>query len=236
MPEFIFMLTRSDLTIADALAVYDKEVRATRLQYVGFKDVGQPIGTLRDLTRHIQEDGRTAVLEIVSEDETSEVASVRTGLDLGVDLIMGGTHHEAVRPLLAGHSVRYLPFPGNVVGHPSILQGPAESIVTSAVSLAQLPGVHGLDLLAYRFKGDVPGLISSVVGSVDIPVVVAGSIDSIERTVEVCKLGAWGFTIGSAIVDGSFLPGCTTREAIERVLDRVTALGEPQATPVTVEL
>ena len=39
MLEFIFMLTRDDQTVSDALAVYEG-VRATDLRYVGFKDVG----------------------------------------------------------------------------------------------------------------------------------------------------------------------------------------------------
>ena len=77
MPEFIFMLTKDDQTIADALSVYD-EVRGAPLRYVGFKDIGQPAPVLRELTGRIRADGRTAVLEVVSIDRDSEVRSIQT--------------------------------------------------------------------------------------------------------------------------------------------------------------
>jgi Ala-tRNA(Pro) deacylase len=67
-----------------------------------------------------------------------------------------------------------------------------------------MPGVHGLDLLAYRFEGDVPRLIREVCAAVDKPVVVAGSIDRQERLQAVIAGKAAGFTIGTAALDGVF--------------------------------
>jgi hypothetical protein len=162
MLEFIFMLTRDDQTVSDAPEVYEG-LRGTGLRYVGFKDVGVAPDTLRRLTEAIRADGRTVVLEVVSLSAEDELRSVGVGLDLGVDMIMGGTHPEAVLPLLAGTSVRYLPFPGTVVDHPSVLTGPIEEIAAHASELTGLPGVHGLDLLAYRHAGDVPALMRAVV-------------------------------------------------------------------------
>ena len=70
---------------------------------------------------------------------------------------------------------------GQIVGHPSELQGTLEDIVESARSLAALDRVHGLDLLAYRYKGDVARLMSEVCRVSDKPVVIAGSIDSEDK-------------------------------------------------------
>lgn len=217
MSEFIFMLTRSDVTVADALDIYDS-IRDTGLKWVGFKDIGQPVPVLRSLTQRIHADGRSAVLEVVSVDEGSEHASVRAGLEIGVDLIMGGTRPDAVLPVLAGNPVRYFPFPGRVAGHPSVLAGSIDEIVQSAASISARSGVHGLDLLAYRFHGDVPELIRRVVNVARGPVVVAGSIDSAERIAAVADAGAWAFTIGSSIFDGTFAPGATVPEAIRIAL------------------
>jgi hypothetical protein len=50
--------------------------------------------------------------------------------------------------------------------------------VASARALAALEHVHGLDLLAYRYTGDVPQLMADVSAAVAKPVIVAGSIDS----------------------------------------------------------
>jgi len=219
MLEFIFMLTRDDQTVTDALEVYE-DLRDTGLRYVGFKDVGVPPETLRELTAAIRGDGRAVVLEVVSLSTDDELRSVRVGLDLGVDLIMGGTHPEAVLPLLEGSPVRYLPFPGTVIDHPSVLTGSIDEIAEHARRLTSLPGVHGLDLLAYRHAGDVPALMAAVVAASRGPVVVAGSIDSDER-IEVARAsGAWGFTVGGAVFDRCWLPGGSCAEQVRHILER----------------
>ena len=217
MSEFIFMLTRKDETVADALAVYDN-VRDAALRYVGFKDIGQPASVLQDLAARIQGDGRTAVLEVVSIDRDSEVRSVRTGLRIGVDIVMGGTHPDDVLPLLRGSGLRYFPFPGLVVGHPSVLEGSVAEIAQSAENLTARPGVDGLDLLAYRHERNVPELIQQVVSSSRGPVVVAGSIDRTERIHAVSRSGAWGFTVGGAVFDRTFVRGGSLRQQIDEIL------------------
>ncbi len=215
--EFIFMLTHHDQTISNALEVYE-QVRQSELRFVGFKDVGLPVQDLQNLAARMRADGRTVVLEVVSVDREAELASVRAGLEIGVDILMGGTRADDVAPLLAGRDIRYFPFPGRIVGHPSVLEGTIDQIAASAGHLSGQPGVHGLDLLAYRFAGDVPALISAVVEASSVPVVAAGSINCAERVRIVTQLGVWGFTIGSAIFDGSYLPGADVREAVDVVL------------------
>ena len=221
MLEFIFMLTRDDQTVRDALDVYEG-VRTTDLRYVGFKDVGVPVETLRSLTTAIHDDGRTVVLEVVSLSTEDELRSVRVGLDLGVDVIMGGTHPDAVLPLLASSPIRYLPFPGTVIDHPSVLTGSITEIAEHAHELTSMPGVHGLDLLAYRHAGDVPALMAAVVASSEGPVVVAGSIDSDDRIDAVRASGAWAFTVGGAVFDQCFVAGGSYAEQVRHVLARAT--------------
>lgn len=218
MLEFIFMLTKDDQTVPDAIDVY-AGLRDVPLRYAGFKDVGVPVETLRQLADAIRADGRTSVLEVVSLSVEDELRSVRAGLALGVDLVMGGTHPEAVLPLLAGSGIRYLPFPGEVVSHPSILQGSVEAIAEHARALTAMPGVGGLDLLAYRHAGDVPALMAAVVRAAAGPVVVAGSIDSDVRIEEVRASGAWGFTVGGAVFDRAFVPGGSIADQCRHILE-----------------
>jgi hypothetical protein len=216
-PELILMLTRRDLTVRDSLDVY-QSTRGSRLNYVGFKDVGAEPETLATLVSQIHADGRRAVLEVVSEDAESEVHSISLGLELGVDIIMGGTHVSRGAALISGSDVDYFPFPGHVVGHPSRLEGTSEGIVASAVSIGSVPAVTGLDLLAYRWHGgNVPNLVTAVVQAVAVPVVVAGSIETDRQIAHVRAAGAWGFTIGSAFFDGKF-PGDSVRAQVDHVL------------------
>jgi hypothetical protein len=202
--DFIFMLTHYDRTIPDAVDRVPDALRAG-VGHIGFKDVGLPFAGLRGLADRIQAAGATLYLEVVSLDAQSEEASARAAVELGVDVLMGGTRPQVVLPILAGTGIRYYPFPGKVAGHPSALVGTTDAIVESARQLAAMEGVHGLDLLAYRFQGDVPDLISRVCRAVATkPVVVAGSIDRPERIAAVIAARAAGFTVGTAALDGVF--------------------------------
>ncbi|MEZ4595422.1 MAG: hypothetical protein R3C32_00555 [Chloroflexota bacterium] len=66
--------------------------------------------------------------------------------------------------------------------------------------------MHGLDLLAYRFDGDVPELVRAVVAASSGPVIAAGSVDSYERIRALAGARVWGYTIRGAIVGGR-MPG-----------------------------
>ena len=206
MAHFIFMLTRNDKTIADARQVF-AEIADLPLRFVGFKDIGLPVGELKALADDIRSNGQEVMLEVVSETEAGELNSLRSACEIGVDYVLGGTHAAEATAILAGTGIRYMPFPGKVVGHPSVLCGPPAAIVGSAVDLARTEGVDGLDLLAYRFSGDVEALTRDVVQAVEVPVIAAGSIASEERIRTVAELGVWGFTVGSAVFANAFKSG-----------------------------
>jgi len=220
--EFIFMLTRNDATVPDALEVY-RSIRDTPLRSVGFKDVGQPVRVLEALAREMRDDGREVFLEVVSENAEDELRSIDAALEIGVDWLLGGTHvDEALRRLGVRDGgparPRYCPFPGRVVGHPSVLEGTMASITESARDLTLRDGVDGLDLLAYRWSGDVPALVRAVVEASAGPVIAAGSVDSRERIDALAAAGAWGFTIGGAIFDRRLPAGPTVRDQVECAL------------------
>jgi hypothetical protein len=203
-PDFIFMLTRDDLTIADARDQLPQVIQAG-VRHIGFKDVGLPITELRAIAADIRAAGAVLYLEMVSLDAESEAVGARAAVELGVDVLMGGVRPDVVEPIIAGTGVRYFPFPGEIVGHPSRLVGGIEAIADSARDLAARDGVYGLDLLAYRFTGDAPALIRAVRRAAgEKPVIVAGSIDCNERITAVARAGAAGFTVGTAALDAAF--------------------------------
>ena len=227
MIEFIFMLTHSDRTVPNARAVYD-EIRACDLRYVGFKDIGLPIEELKALSAAIRADGREVMLEVVSEAMEDELRSIRAALEIGVDWLLGGTHPREALEILDGNDrIHYCPFPGRVVGHPSLLRGTIDDIADDADRLTSMPGVHGLDLLAYRFDGDVEALIAAVNDRAHGPVIAAGSVDSLERITALKRIGVWGFTIGGAIFDGRFAGAPSVPNQIDAVLAAAAALPVP---------
>ena len=149
MINFIFMLTHHDRTVPHAEEVL-AEVRGTGLAFVGCKDVGATPARLRDLVARAHDDGLEMMLEVVSTSRDDELASVRAAMDAGFDWVLGGTHAADAAALLAGSGIRYCPFPGSIVGHPSVLRGEIDDIARSAEELTALDGVQGVDLLTYR--------------------------------------------------------------------------------------
>ena len=206
--DFIFMLTANDKTIPNARARLD-EVLEGGAKHIGFKDLGLPFNELERLAEDIRAAGCQTYLEVVSLDAESELQSVQVAIDLKVNCLLGGTRAAKVAPMLAPYPIRYFPFPGRVVNHPSVLQGSIEEITNGAMKLTEHGGVHGLDLLAYRFDGNVPELMKSVCDASDKPVIMAGSIDCEKRIAAVAQAGAAGFTVGTAAFQDAF-PSETT--------------------------
>ena len=206
--DFIFMLTRDDATVANALDLVET-VRPLALRHIGFKDVGAEPETLRRLAAGIRQAGASVWMEIVSTSHDGELASIALGRDLGVDFLMGGVAAEDGVRLLQGSPTRYLPFAGRPVGHPTKLGGAAHEVEAHCRAFAAL-GCAGVDILAYRATEAAPlDLVAACRRGFGDQgkVVVAGSIDGAERIAAVRAAGADAFTIGTAAIDGSYAPG-----------------------------
>src|ERR671929_1892189 len=205
MIEFIFMLTRDDVTLSDAREVY-ASVAGSGVRHVGCKDVGLPPEELAALLDDIRARGAQTYLEVVSETEEATLASARAAAQIRPDHLVGGTLIEPVQEILAGTGVKFWPYVGRVVGHPCLLRGTIEEIAADARRAAEL-GVDGINLLAYRYDGDVEALVRAVVQATDKPVICAGSVDSAQRIRALDGAGAWAFTIGTAALDGALVEG-----------------------------
>ena len=221
MIEFIFMLTRDDVTLKDAREVY-ASVAGTGIRHVGCKDVGLSTEELEGLMDDIRSHGHETWIEVVSETEEATLASARAAAEIRPDHLIGGTLIEPVQEILAGTGVRFWPYVGQIVGHPCLLRGSIEGIVADTRRAATL-GVDGINLLAYRYDGDVEALVRAVVGATDLPVICAGSVHSVERirTLEAC--GAWAFTIGTAALDGALVDGAPLSGQLQAALEAAGA-------------
>src|SRR4029079_19523381 len=94
------------------------------------------------------------------------------------------------------------PYVGQIVGHPCLLRGTIDEIVADTRRAAEL-GVDSINLLAYRSGGDVEALVRAVVDATDLPVICAGSVDSVERIRALDRCGAWGVKIGTGALHGA---------------------------------
>jgi len=215
--EFIFMLTRNDETLADAREVYGS-VAATGVRHFGCKDVGLPREELEALLSEIRRNGHTSYLEVVSESDEATLASARAAAEIRPDYLIGGTLIEPVQEIIAGIGIKFFPYVGRVVDHPCLLRGSIEEIAEDA-RRAEALGVDGVNLLAYRYDGDVEALVDAVRAATSFPVIAAGSVDSVERIRTLAEHGVWAFTIGTAALDGVLLPEEPLQAQLELALE-----------------
>jgi hypothetical protein len=217
LTEFIFMLTRDDRTVNDARQIYES-VLDTGVTHVGCKDVGLPQSELAALMDDIRAAGHTSYLEVVSETDEATLQSARVAAEIGPDYLIGGTLIEPVQEIIAGTGIRFFPYVGQVIDHPCLLRGSIDEIVAD-VENAAARGVDGINLLAYRYDGDVEALVEAVVKATPLPVIAAGSVDSAARIRALAERGVWAFTIGTAALDGVLVPGAPLEGQLRFILD-----------------
>ena len=132
-----------------------------------------------------------------------------------------------MQEIIAGTGIKFFPYVGRIVGHPCLLRGSIPEIAEDA-RRAEALGVDGINLLAYRYDGDVEALVEAGrLGDV-LPVIAAGSVDSAER-IRARERGVWAFTIGTAALDGVLLPGEPLEAQLALALEAAAGLKEGAA-------
>ena len=221
MTEFIFMLTHHDVTIPNALEVFE-EIKDTGLRFVGCKDIGLPIEKLQELFRKMKNADMTTFIEVVSNDEEKHFIGVEKAIRVGADYLIGGMPRftrktmEYLKEKKA--NLKFFPYIGKVIGHPCVLEGSVDEIVNNGVEFGKM-GIHGINLLLYRYTGNVNLLLDRVIDALKIPLIVAGSIDDFEKIGQMKRKNVWAFTIGGAILEKKFAPAKNIKEQVATVLN-----------------
>jgi len=218
-PKLITMLTYNDVTIKDALSTFE-ECADLPCVFWGFKDIGLEKDQMKHLVSRMKEKGKTTFLEVVSLTEDKCMDGAKLAVECQFDYLMGTVYFESVHDYLMNQEIKYLPFPGKISGHPSVLEGTIEEIIEDGKRLEK-HRVEGFDLLAYRFIGDPEKLADEFIHNTQLPVVIAGSISSFERLDKIKELDPWAFTIGSAFFDRKFVPGGSFAQQIESVINYI---------------
>ena len=221
--ELIVMLTHNDKTVPNALETFES-AKDLNVRCWGFKDVGLPEPQMRELLAALKAAGKTTFLEVVSYGEDECMRGAELAVRMGFDCLMGTLFYPAVWEYLKENNVKYMPFVGKVSGSPSILEGTIEEIIEEGRKFAA-QGVYGFGILAYRYvAGDPEQLAREFVAAMDVPVVVAGSINGRERMQFVEDIGAYGFTMGGALFEGKFAPGADFRTNLQAVCDMMDSI------------
>ena len=220
IPKLILMLTHNDMTVVDAID-YFEQVKDLPIDYFGFKEIGLKPEKMKILNNKIHNAGYQSFLEVVEYEEKNIIGPAKMAVDMGFDYLMGTIYYPSIWKII-DKKIKYFPFCGKIYNRPSVLDGTINEIVQDIKRL-ESEGVEGFDLLAYRYKNVsmIDTLIEKVKNAVKIPIVLAGSINSLERVEKTIEKQVWGFTIGGAFFEKKFVPGGSFRKNVLKVLEKL---------------
>lgn len=198
----IVMLTHNDKTSMNAYDIFEK-CKNSKAKFFGFKEKPLPLSEMKKLYKYMKKCGKKTVLEVVSYTESEGIEGAKMAVECGVDILMGTKYFASIYDICEKNNIKYMPFVGEVVGRPSVLKGTVDSMINEANILVE-KGVYGFDLLGYRFEGNAPELNKQFVSKINLPVCVAGSVDSYNRLDELKEIRPWAFTIGGAFFENKF--------------------------------
>lgn len=201
-PQLIVMLTHHDKTVSNALQVFET-CKQSQAQYFGMKDGTFDTLQMKSIFDYMKENNKTTVLEIVQYDEEQSLAGAKLAVECGVDILMGTCFFDSVHDYCKAHQLKYMPFVGEIYNRPSILTGTVESMLAQIQHYKQ-KGVYGIDLLGYRYTGNAELLNQTLVSQSELPIIIAGSIDSTQKLDEMKRISPFAFTIGSAFFEHKF--------------------------------
>lgn len=199
---FFLMLTERDVTIPDALEVYDS-LEASPLRNIALKDTGVDRNLARELTERAHHDGRSVLLELADLSPRGQEEGIRLAIDLRVDRVVAGWRPEFADILAADGAPEYWPFVGSLSGSPLTLHSSPSELAVQSAELSTAHGVDGLVVMPYRqLRYDAVSLLESTAQTSCLPVLVAGGVQHPAQVNAIAAAGAWGFTVGgAALVD-----------------------------------
>lgn len=213
----IVMLTHNDKTVKNSFKIFE-ECRNSKAKLWGFKEKPLPVDEMKKLYKYMKKCGKMTFLEVVEYTEKEGLEGAKLAVECGCDILMGTVFFDSINEFCKSNNLKYMPFVGKVTQRPSILEGNINEIIAEAKEY-QKKGVYGFDLLGYRYVGDAIELNKKFVEEIEIPVCLAGSINSYMRLDEVKNVKPWAFTIGSAFFENKF--DGTFKEQINKVYEYI---------------
>lgn len=213
----IVMLTHNDKTVKNSFKIFE-ECRNSKAKLWGFKEKPLPVDEMKKLYKYMKKFGKMTFLEVVEYTEKEGLEGAKLAVECGCDILMGTVFFDSINEFCKSNNLKYMPFVGKVTQRPSILEGDINEIIAEAKEY-QKKGVYGFDLLGYRYVGDAVELNKKFVEEIEIPVCLAGSINSYMRLDEVKNVKPWAFTIGSAFFENKF--DGTFKEQINKVYEYI---------------
>lgn len=155
-------------------------VKIQKRSFGEFKEEPLPLEEMKKLYQYMKECGKTTVLEVVAYTEKEGLEGAKMAAECRGDILMGTMFFDSIYEFCKEHNLKYMPFVGKVIERPSILVGIVDDVIKEANQYLK-KGVYGFDLLGYRFTRNPIELNQKFVSQVNVPVCIAGSVNSYKR-------------------------------------------------------
>lgn len=214
--KLIPMLTWKDVTVEDAFEVFEAS-KAAPTKYWGFKKDGITPSDASALVKLMKKEGKEVFFEALVDDEKLCVEAAEFAVEHGFDYLMGVEYFDSVTDVIKGAPIKFIPSCGRKEGMPRKLYGTIEEIVDGGLRIVE-KGADGIILSPYRYQDGSPEeLTEKFVKAIDLPIFIAGSVNSYARLDAMKEIKPWGFTIGSAFFEHDFGKDLSFGEQIEVV-------------------
>lgn len=215
----IAMLTQNDVTVPNALAVFE-EHKGAQTPYWGFKDDGISFEEGAVLAEAMKTAGKTVVYEPLVDSEEGALRAAEFAVRVGADYVLG-LHYPSVARIYREKDIKFFPPFGRRTPDQKLL-GTMDELLQAALRVLE-QDAYGVRISAYRYiDGDPEALAAHIVtelNKINKPFLITGSINDFDRLGTVKRLSPWGITIGGALFEPDKLGG----GSIQEKLDRVTA-------------
>ena len=219
MPYVLSMLTEHDITIPNADLIFEQN-KHSKVKYWGFKDVGISQTKRAALARLMLNAGKKTVYEALTTDEDDCLEHAKFAVDCQVSMFLGMTFFERVSELLKQNNIDYFPSVGKREGD-NLLRGSAEEMIKEAQFIQQ-QDCHGIRLSVFRYlDGDPEEMGLKVLGSINIPFLITGSINTYQKLDFIKRVKPFGFTIGGSLLFTDDFAKGSVAEKLDIVKDYV---------------
>ena len=119
------MLTHNDKTVDNAYEAFEK-CKNAKAGFFGMKEEPLSLEEMKKLFGYIKSFGKQTFLEVVAYSEKEGLDGAKMAAECKCDYLMGTKYFDSINVFCKENQIKYMPFIGEVLERPSILEGNIE--------------------------------------------------------------------------------------------------------------
>lgn len=190
----VAMLTHNDITVPNALEVFEQNKHA-KAEYWGFKDVGVTLEEGEALLKAMVSAKKHVVIEPLTQDEEMANKWADLAIKYQIDGVLGYFFPSVSAKLKAAGILSFPPFGGR--NDEMRLVGTIEELTKAAMEIIEA-GSSGIRMSAYRWVEGNPEELAAALklkfDAAGIPFMMTGSVNDFGKLDVIKQMQPWGIT------------------------------------------